>query len=101
MSEEDYEAARVFADREIAAGRLDELSAGKTLTALRNGVTQQKAFKEADAITGANGANLVDADGMVNPKKIAAAYEKAKTLPADVRKAAVDKLTALKSGLKI
>ena len=29
MSEEDYEAARVFADREIAAGRLDELSAGK------------------------------------------------------------------------
>ena len=100
MSEEDYEAARVFADREIAAGRLDELSAGKTLTALRNGVTQQKAFKEADAITGANGANLVDADGMVNPRKIAAAYEKAKTLPADVRKAAVAQIDRVKKRLE-
>ena len=63
-------------------------------------MTQQKAFKEADAITGANGANLVDADGMVNPKKIAAAYEKAKTLPADVRKAAVAQIDRVKKRLE-
>lgn len=100
MGEGDYEGAEEFAKRMIKRGDLDELKAGSTLKTLRSGVTQEKAFKAADVIVGENGKNLLDNDGMINPEKVAAAYETAKTLPADIRKAAVTQIDRVKTRLK-
>jgi len=75
MGEEDYKGAEEFAKRMIQRCDLDELKAGSTLKTLHS-------------------------DGMINPKKVADAYERAKTLPADIRKAAVAQIDRVKTRLK-
>jgi len=97
IGEQDFQGAEDFAKRMVKSGKLDELKAGTVLKQLRSGAMAQKAFNAVDAVVGNGNQNILTADGLLDTKKLTTAYEKLKTLPGDVRKAAVAALDKVRN----